>query len=96
MVAHGQLEGRTLVKRGKQVQKFVKYGGYAVSIDDILRVDRVRLYTKNDGVIEATKQTFDRHSIPHLFRDKNGALEHQLVLPIEFWEPLQTNFKEEK
>lgn len=80
-VAHGQVINGVLHKRGSQVVKFWKYNGYAVPVIQVIKVKGVKLYTKYDGKLYASKETFNKHAIPHMFGD-----EHQLVLPIEHWE----------
>lgn len=80
---HGQIIDGTLVKRGTQVVKFWKHNGYAIPTVEFHDhgVNKVRLYTKYDGILEATKEKFDKHGIVNIYQD-----ETQVVLPLEFWE----------
>jgi hypothetical protein len=79
----GAIENYDLVKKGKQVVKFWKYGGYAVPVSDLDKVRGVKLYTQYDGILYAPRNVFYAHGIPNNF---NG--EQQLVLPTNFWETL--------
>lgn len=81
-VKHGQIIAGTLVKRGTQVVKYFKYNGYAIPTVEFHDHDikKVRLYTKYDGILEATKETFDKHGLPNLFGE-----EMQVVLELEHW-----------
>lgn len=80
----GKIIDYTLVKTGKQVQKFWKYNGYAVAENDLEKVRGVKLYTKDDGILFARREVFYQHGIKNIF---NG--ENQLVLPVKYWEILQ-------
>jgi hypothetical protein len=57
----GKIIDYTLVKTGKQVQKFWKYSGYAVSENDLEKVRGVKLYTKDDGILYARREVFYQH-----------------------------------
>lgn len=85
-VKHGQIIDGILYKRGTQVVKFWKHDGYAIPIEEVIKVKGVRLYTKYDGKLYASREAFDQHGIPHLFRLPNGNVEHQLILPVRYWE----------
>lgn len=80
---HGTLIGGTFVKRGTQVVKFWKHGGYGLPQELLLKeeVKKIRLYTKYDGTLEATKDKFNIHGSLHKFKD-----EWQIILPTEHWE----------
>lgn len=80
----GVVEEGVLVKQGKQVQKFWKYNGYAVSVADLERVSGVKLYTPSDGILFATRQKFIEHGIDNIYKD-----EEQLVLPVQYWESIE-------
>lgn len=75
--------GGTFVKRGTQVVKYWKENGYAVPQELFLKhpVKKVRLYTKYDGVITATKEAFNKYGKLHLFGD-----EMQIILSLQYWE----------
>ena len=79
---HGTIIDGTLVKRGTQVVKFWKHNGYAVPTLEFHNngVKKVRLYTRYDGILEATRETFDKHGIVNQYNE-----ETQVVLPVEFW-----------
>lgn len=87
------IENGILTKRGKQVHKFWKYKGYAVSVESLKDVTGVRLYTQYDGTLYADKKLFLEHGIKHKF-----GKEDQLILEEKYWtvESLQENAKEEE
>ena len=80
----GTIIDNILVKRGKQVQKFWKYSGYAVAIKDLEQVRGVKLHTKYDEILYADRHLFYKEGIENTY---NG--EKQLVLPTKFWEILE-------
>lgn len=79
----GTMDGYDLVKKGKQVQKFWKYNGYAVKTNDLEKVRGVKLYTQYDGTLYARRDVFFKYGIANNY---NG--EEQLVLPTKYWEIL--------
>jgi hypothetical protein len=83
---HGEIINGWLHKRGRSVVKFWMYGGYALPIEELLTVKGVKLYTQYDGKLQAERGIFNKHGIPHLFKDGRGKLEHQLILPLQYWE----------
>ena len=76
--------GHDLVKRGKQVVKFWKHDGYAVSVEHLDKVRGVKLYTEYDGILYAPRHMFYKHGIPN-----NYEGEAQLILPVKYWEKLE-------
>lgn len=81
---HGKLtDGKILVKRGRQVQKFWKYGGYGVAVRDLEWVHGVEIHSRYDGRLYAPREKFYQAGIVHNF---NG--EEQMVLPVKHWEIL--------
>lgn len=83
---HGKIsKDKILVKRGKGVVKFFKHNGYAVPVEALEQVRGVELHTAYDGVLYAPRKQFYNHGIAN---DFNG--EKQLVLPVEFWEKLNS------
>ena len=77
---HGAVNKGWLVKRGKQVVKFWKHDGYAVSAVDLHRVKGVILYTQYDGTLYQTSATILAKGTSNLFGD-----EVQYVLPVKDW-----------
>lgn len=77
---HGTLNRGYLIKKGKQVQKFWKFDGYGIAVNDLRRCKGVILHTQYDGVLYAYVDDFAKHGIPHLYKD-----EQQLVLPTNYW-----------
>lgn len=80
----GKIIDNVLVKKGKQVQKYWKYNGYAVAVKDLEQVRGVKLYTEYDGVLYARREQFYNDGIENIY---NG--EKQLILPTKFWEILE-------
>lgn len=78
---HGQVIDGILHKRGTQVVKFWAKNGYAIPVDELLKVKGVKLYSKYDGNLYADKETFNKFGIHHKFKE-----ERQLILPLEHWE----------
>jgi hypothetical protein len=78
-----QVVDHTLIKHGKQVQKFWMHDGYAVATEHLEQVRGVKLYTSYDGVLYAPRNVFYQHGKEHNFKG-----EEQLVLPVKYWEKL--------
>lgn len=80
----GELDGRTLTKRGKQVQLFRMYNGFAVSVSLLDQVDTVIVHYQGRAY-KATAQRFREQGIPHRYK-----FDDQLVLPRPFWDEVET------
>lgn len=81
---HGVVRGKMLEKTGKQVIKYWKHNGYAVSEADLEQVHGVKLHTQYDGILYAPRHLFYRHGIPNVYKG-----EKQLILPVEHWEQIE-------
>jgi hypothetical protein len=77
---HGELKDGWLIKKGKQVQKYWKFNGYAIPFKLLASIKGVVLYTQYDGVLYATSADIMKHGLRNNFQG-----EEQLVLPLKHW-----------
>lgn len=83
---HGEIVNQWLYKRGKSVVKFWREEGYAIPVEELLKVKGVKLYTQYDGNLKADRETFNSFGIPHIYTDDKGRIEHQIILKVNKWE----------
>lgn len=82
---YGIIIDKVLYKRGAGVVKYWTKNGYAVPVEEFQQIEGVKLYSRDDGNLYASKETFDQHATPHLYYDEEGKLEHQLILGLQHW-----------
>lgn len=87
---HGRVKDGWLIKQGKQVVKFWKYGGYAIPVVELQQIDGVILYTQYDGTLYQTSDVILKDGIGHIFND-----EVQKVLPVSGWRVKDDTSREE-
>lgn len=85
-VKHGEVINGWLHKRGPQVVPFWAKRSYAIPVEELTKVEGVKLFTKYHGKLKADRETFNSYGVPHLYTDDNGRLEHQILLAFDKWE----------